>query len=309
MSNSNSDFNHVSHAPMATAVSQGDSGLETHALKNRTGNQSDLPEKNVVVEDDEESIRSGPHKPVYDHTHRRLKPRHVQLIGMIEQEFIWSYTAYTEDPTDWRWPHATGIGGTIGTVLYVQIGQTLQEGGPGSLFIAFTIWSVLSPCAYVYFYFIFLSIVSGFVHLPTCLDGSGKVRLGCEYTNTRQKDIPYVLLPSFQWIRDGFLYFLTIGARWYYASLSVRNSQSAILPFYPTNYPYYSVLVLRPISNATSSRWNGDFSTTIIPFYPICRTVRRRGIWCRRWLQLLRVSGGSNPLWDCRMQYDHHILE
>ena len=88
MSNSNSDFNHVSHAPMATAVSQGDSGLKTHALKNRTGNQSDLPEKNVVVEDDEESIRSGPHKPIYDHTHRRLKPRHVQLIGMIEQEFI-----------------------------------------------------------------------------------------------------------------------------------------------------------------------------------------------------------------------------
>lgn len=80
---SNSHFNHVSHVPMATAVSQSDSGLETHALKNRTGNQSDLPEKNVVVEDDEESISSGPEKPVYDHTHRQLKPRHVQLIGML----------------------------------------------------------------------------------------------------------------------------------------------------------------------------------------------------------------------------------
>ena len=52
-------------------------------------------------------------KPVYDSTHRRLKPRHIQLIG---------------------------IGGTIGTALFVQIGHGLSQGGPGSLFIAFTIW-------------------------------------------------------------------------------------------------------------------------------------------------------------------------
>ena len=51
--------------------------------------------------------------PVYDSTHRKLKPRHIQLIG---------------------------IGGTIGTALYVQIGQGLLHGGPGSLFIAFTLW-------------------------------------------------------------------------------------------------------------------------------------------------------------------------
>ena len=48
-----------------------------------------------------------------DHTHRKLKPRHIQLIG---------------------------IGGTIGTALYVQIGRGLINGGPASLFIAFTIW-------------------------------------------------------------------------------------------------------------------------------------------------------------------------
>ena len=51
--------------------------------------------------------------PVYDSTHRTLKPRHIQLIG---------------------------IGGTIGTALYVQIGQGLLHGGPGSLFLAFTFW-------------------------------------------------------------------------------------------------------------------------------------------------------------------------
>ena len=49
----------------------------------------------------------------YDSTHRKLKPRHIQLIG---------------------------IGGTIGTALYVAIGQGLIAGGPGSLFIAFSLW-------------------------------------------------------------------------------------------------------------------------------------------------------------------------
>lgn len=49
----------------------------------------------------------------FDQTHRKLKPRHIQLIG---------------------------IGGTIGTALYVQIGRGLLNGGPGSLFLAFTIW-------------------------------------------------------------------------------------------------------------------------------------------------------------------------
>ncbi|KAF9014084.1 general amino acid permease AGP2 [Cyathus striatus] len=49
----------------------------------------------------------------HDQTHRTLKNRHIQLIG---------------------------IGGTIGTALFVQIGASLTKGGPGSLFLAFTIW-------------------------------------------------------------------------------------------------------------------------------------------------------------------------
>ncbi|KAK3398263.1 putative carnitine transport protein [Sordaria brevicollis] len=48
-----------------------------------------------------------------DKTHRTLRSRHIQLIG---------------------------IGGTIGTALYVQIGKGLLNGGPASLFLAFTIW-------------------------------------------------------------------------------------------------------------------------------------------------------------------------
>ena len=56
----------------------------------------------------------GTFTAIGDQTHRMLKPRHIQLIG---------------------------IGGTIGTALYVQIGRGLLNGGPGSLFLAFTIWS------------------------------------------------------------------------------------------------------------------------------------------------------------------------
>ncbi|KAI1342301.1 amino acid transporter [Xylariaceae sp. FL0016] len=51
-----------------------------------------------------------------DGTHRKLKPRHIQLIG---------------------------IGGTIGTALYVKIGQGLLQGGPASLFIAFSLWCIV----------------------------------------------------------------------------------------------------------------------------------------------------------------------
>ncbi|KAL4740182.1 amino acid permease/ SLC12A domain-containing protein [Aspergillus similis] len=82
------------------------------SLTKRTGNQGEFSEKVAAIDNREESIEEGS-KPVYDHTHRKLKPRHVQLIG---------------------------IGGTIGTALYVQIGQTLAKGGPGSLFIAYTLW-------------------------------------------------------------------------------------------------------------------------------------------------------------------------
>ncbi len=60
-----------------------------------------------------DSPNAGSAPPAYDQTHRKLKPRHIQLIG---------------------------IGGTIGTALFVQIGRGLLAGGPGSLFLAFTIW-------------------------------------------------------------------------------------------------------------------------------------------------------------------------
>lgn len=66
------------------------------------------------VANDDSSVDEGQSmKPSKDQTHRKLKPRHIQLIG---------------------------IGGTIGTALYVQIGKGLMNGGPGSLFLSFTLW-------------------------------------------------------------------------------------------------------------------------------------------------------------------------
>lgn len=52
---------------------------------------------------DQESIDLGEDSAEYDLTHRKLKARHIQLIG---------------------------IGGTIGTALFVQIGHGLIDGGP-----------------------------------------------------------------------------------------------------------------------------------------------------------------------------------
>lgn len=74
-----------------------------------------------VVDEEKNNYDLGPRRSstvgsvrsVTDNTHRKLKNRHIQLIG---------------------------IGGTIGTALYVQIGRGLMNGGPGSLFLAFSLW-------------------------------------------------------------------------------------------------------------------------------------------------------------------------
>lgn len=83
---------------------------ESHELKNQS-----------IMADEEKNYDAAPRRSstigsvreVSDQTHRTLKSRHIQLIG---------------------------IGGTIGTALYVQIGRGLMNGGPGALFLAFTLW-------------------------------------------------------------------------------------------------------------------------------------------------------------------------
>ncbi|CAG5156935.1 uncharacterized protein ALTATR162_LOCUS4728 [Alternaria atra] len=70
-------------------------------------------EKNHYNDGPRRSSAVGSVRAVTDQTHRKLKSRHIQLIG---------------------------IGGTIGTALYVQIGRGLMNGGPGNLFLAFSLW-------------------------------------------------------------------------------------------------------------------------------------------------------------------------
>ncbi|CAG81869.1 amino acid permease-domain-containing protein [Yarrowia lipolytica] len=78
---------------------------KTHAIRT-SGEESEEPPRFS-----EQSSKP----PSYHTTQRLLKARHIQLIG---------------------------IGGTIGTVLFVQIGAALVKGGPASLFLGFTLWCI-----------------------------------------------------------------------------------------------------------------------------------------------------------------------
>ncbi|EEB86592.1 hypothetical protein MPER_16397, partial [Moniliophthora perniciosa FA553] len=69
-------------------------------------------ERKAEYVEDEDKLRETP----LDATHRTLSGRHIQLIG---------------------------IGGSIGTAIFVQIGAALTHGGPGSLFVAFAFWSTV----------------------------------------------------------------------------------------------------------------------------------------------------------------------
>jgi amino acid permease len=72
--------------------------------------------------------------PSCNSTKRKLKSRHIQvrwlLFGQHRGRLGTDRTAF----------QLIGIGGTIGTALYVQIGKALMRGGPASLFIGFTFW-------------------------------------------------------------------------------------------------------------------------------------------------------------------------
>lgn len=94
----------------STGVSYSSSEIHRGGEKQVISDGTEKPTFNDDVEGSAASI-----KVPQDSTHRKLKPRHIQLIG---------------------------IGGTIGTALYVNIGRGLMNGGPGSLFLAFSLWYV-----------------------------------------------------------------------------------------------------------------------------------------------------------------------
>lgn len=102
----------------STGVDVGHSSPASDYIISSQNKQQNEYEKNQHEEAKIESgSDTGSIKVSYDETHRQLRPRHIQLIG---------------------------IGGTIGTALYVQIGRGLMNGGPASLFIAFSIWYVIA---------------------------------------------------------------------------------------------------------------------------------------------------------------------
>lgn len=100
-------------------------------------------------------------------TERNLKERHIQLIG---------------------------IGGTIGTTLFVQIGQGLTKGGPASLLIAFIIWCIpimfiTSSTAEMVSY---LPIASPFVRLAgRCVDEAFQVMAGWNFFLLQAIMVPF----------------------------------------------------------------------------------------------------------------------
>lgn len=89
--------------------------IASHRYSTNEGYSKEKHEEEVLDSSPPYPDEIGSIKQTHDSTHRQLRPRHIQLIG---------------------------IGGTIGTALYVQIGHGLINGGPGSLFLAFTIWYV-----------------------------------------------------------------------------------------------------------------------------------------------------------------------
>ncbi|OQE92000.1 hypothetical protein PENNAL_c0008G08732 [Penicillium nalgiovense] len=105
---------HESHTPMTAAIQSAEPILlsDPESKPTKMDKEIEVTDKDSSSANRATSVDSGSMKSTYDHTHRKLKPRHVQLIG---------------------------IGGTIGTALYVQIGSGLRTSGPASLFIGFSL--------------------------------------------------------------------------------------------------------------------------------------------------------------------------
>lgn len=138
-------------------TSESDIQASKYELNDKKGNAySEVDEKGPMEEvtsQEEGSItaQSG------DHTFRKLKPRHIQLIG---------------------------IGGSIGTALFVAIGGTLQKAGPLGLLLAFSTWCIVvlnvTNCSAEMVSY--LPIQSPFVALAgRCIDDAFEVMTGWNF--------------------------------------------------------------------------------------------------------------------------------
>lgn len=122
---------------------------------------------NNVVSDDDSSITSLALEQGY--VHRKLKNRHVQLIG---------------------------IGGTIGVALFVSIGNGLRTGGPLSLLLGIALWCipVLAVTATTAEMVCYLPIASPFVTLGSrCVDDAYGMMAGFNFWVLQCALIPFEL--------------------------------------------------------------------------------------------------------------------
>ncbi|CDO51535.1 hypothetical protein DV495_002906 [Geotrichum candidum] len=130
--------------------------------------RSSLPSfKNEVLITNDELENITPPPSYTQDAHRKLKARHIQLIG---------------------------IGGTIGTALFVQIGTALVKGGPGSLFLGFTLWCfpILAITASTAEMVSYLPISSPFVSLAgRCVDEAFEVMAGWNFFLFEAALIPF----------------------------------------------------------------------------------------------------------------------
>lgn len=125
------------------------------------------PHNKEAASDDTSSITSQALEQ--GHVHRKLKNRHVQLIG---------------------------IGGTIGVALFVSIANGLTRGGPLSLFLGITLWCipVLAVTATTAEMVCYLPIASPFVTLASrCVDEAYGVVAGFNFWVLESALIPFEL--------------------------------------------------------------------------------------------------------------------
>ncbi len=97
----------IPHVADATLIVWGVKTRDDHDTENPTERKQSVIasiKKSYEIEREPPSFATGSINEGFDYTRRQLKPRHIQLIG---------------------------IGGTIGTALYLQIGRGLLNGGPG----------------------------------------------------------------------------------------------------------------------------------------------------------------------------------
>ena len=84
-----------------------------------SANDYDKEAKEERYASPENDLQNGQISDNADHLHRRLSNRQIQLLA---------------------------IGGSIGTALFVSIGNGLAAGGPGSLFLAYLMYSLVVAC-------------------------------------------------------------------------------------------------------------------------------------------------------------------